>query len=239
VWGCLECPVCGSHLLLVAPPDQPPQPPPPQQKQLLIIHPYNVGDQPGLAGMGDAAVVIVDNPAMGPEAMGQLRRFLDPARNGGGGSGGGGGQFYMQSVALDGDTSERVLAASLPRLVGGLPAENDTDCVYAAATAAAAGAGAAAGPLLLLDFACSGRGRHLYGRRGGVEVAALAAAAPPTGAAVAGCFVNGEIGPRVCGGAAGWRGGSGGGGPPSETLRQTFTSVFVGLGGGAAASGVR
>ena len=72
-------------------------------------------------------------------------------------------------------------------------------------------------------------------------------AAAPAGAAVACAFLNGEIGPRVEGGACGWRGGGGGGGGdssgssgsgaasaargPSPTALQSFTSVFVAVGG--------
>ena len=59
------------------------------------------------------------------------------------------------------------------------------------------------------------------------------------GGAVGGCFVNGEIGPMVAGGAHGWRGGSGGGADaggggaadgPADTLQQSFTSIFVAAG---------
>jgi hypothetical protein len=71
-------------------------------------------------------------------------------------------------------------------------------------------------------------------------------AAAARGAAAAGAFVNGEIGPAVRGGARGWRGGGGWataaagveeGAVPPQTLRQAYTSIFVGVGGPLAGAG--
>lgn len=51
------------------------------------------------------------------------------------------------------------------------------------------------------------------------------------GAAAAGCFVNGEIGPAVRGGACGWRGRGGHAAVRSgTTLRQSYTSVITAVG---------
>lgn len=142
--------------------------------------------------------------------------------------------FHILGCVLQ--ASKTIVARELPNLAARLPMAPDADGTYAAARTAAAAAGATAGPLLLLDFACSGRGTHLYERRGPVE-ARLMAEASPGGCAVAGCFVNGEIGPVVVGGGFGLRSKQVSlqkDTPQHESLspalQQTYTSVFVGVG---------
>ncbi|GBF93454.1 hypothetical protein Rsub_06587 [Raphidocelis subcapitata] len=192
--------------------------------QLVILHLYAIMILPS------GVSLVLDALTMGPSGLEAARAALA--------AGGDGGQLYLQAVAPHSGASEALVRRELPVVISRLPPAFDADGAYVAARAASAARGASAGPLLLLDFACSARGHHLYRRRG-VEPALMAAACPQ-GAAVAGCFVNGEIGPLVLGGGIGSRGGGGGGGGGSgggeadseaaETLRQSFTSVFVAVG---------